>query len=110
MQKGKIEQGIKLINDLPYNEEDIVIVGDTIHDSDVAEKLKINCVLIDHGMLVEKGLKKLAVKFSQILRILFLIFYNLHTCEIRNLQYIKNINQATSIYVCSKKFNRLKFH
>ena len=56
--KGKIEQGIKLISDLPYNEEDIVIVGDTIHDSDVAEKLKINCVLIDHGHVSGGRLKK----------------------------------------------------
>ena len=56
--KGKIEQGIKLINDLPYNEEDIVIVGDTIHDSDVAEKLNINCVLIDHGHVNAERLKK----------------------------------------------------
>ena len=56
--KGKVEQGIKLINDLPYNEEDIVIVGDTIHDSDVAEKLKINCVLIDHGHVSGERLKK----------------------------------------------------
>jgi hypothetical protein len=26
------------------------------------------------------------------------------------LQYIKNINQPASIYVCSKKFNRLKLY
>ena len=37
---GKIAQGIKLIKDLPYNSKDIVIIGDTIHDSDVAEKLR----------------------------------------------------------------------
>ncbi len=56
--KGKIEQGIKLINALPYNREDIVIIGDTIHDSDVAKKLKINCVLIDHGLVSRERLKK----------------------------------------------------
>ena len=56
--KGKIEQGIKLINSLPYNREDIVIIGDTIHDSDVAKKLKINCVLIDHGHVSRERLKK----------------------------------------------------
>ena len=56
--KGKIEQGIKLINDLPYNRKDIVIIGDTIHDSDVAKKLKINCVLIDHGHVSGGRLKK----------------------------------------------------
>ena len=55
---GKIAQGIKLINDLPYNREDIVIIGDTIHDSDVAEKLKINFILIDHGHVNGERLKK----------------------------------------------------
>ena len=56
--KGKIAQGIKLIKDLPYNSKDIVIIGDTIHDSDVAEKLKINCILIDHGHVNGERLKK----------------------------------------------------
>ena len=47
-----------MINDLPYNRKDIVIIGDTIHDSDVAKKLKINCVLIDHGHVSGERLKK----------------------------------------------------
>ena len=56
--KGKIEQGLKLINDLPYNSEDILMIGDTNHDSDVAEKMKINCILIDHGHVNRGRLKK----------------------------------------------------
>ena len=56
--KGKIEQGLKLINDLPYNSEDILMIGDTNHDSDVAEKMKINCILIDHGHVNCGRLKK----------------------------------------------------
>ena len=55
--KGKIEQGLKLINDLPYNSEDILMIGDTNHDSDVAEKMKINCILIDHGHVNRGRLK-----------------------------------------------------
>ena len=55
--KGKIEQGLKLINELAYSREDIVMIGDTIHDSDVAERMKINCILVDHGHVSTKRLK-----------------------------------------------------
>ena len=47
-----------MINDLPYNSEDILMIGDTNHDSDVAEKMKINCILIDHGHVNSERLKK----------------------------------------------------
>ena len=56
--KGKIDQGLKLINDLPFNREDILMIGDTNHDSDVAEKMKVNCILIDHGHVNRERLKK----------------------------------------------------
>ena len=56
--KGKIEQGLKLINALPFNREDILMIGDTNHDSDVAEKMKVNCILIDHGHVNRGRLKK----------------------------------------------------
>ena len=46
--------------------KNIVIVGDTIHDSDVAEKLKINCVLIDHGHVSGEGLKTGRKVFSNL--------------------------------------------
>ena len=55
---GKIEEGIKLINKLPYQKDDIAMIGDTNHDSDVAEELKIDCILIDHGHVSKKRLKK----------------------------------------------------
>ena len=55
---GKIQEGIKLINRLPFKRRDIVMIGDTNHDSDVAEELNINCILIDHGHVDSKRLKK----------------------------------------------------
>ncbi len=55
---GKIQEGIKLINKLPFKSEDIAMIGDTNHDSDVAEELNINCILIDHGHVDSKRLKK----------------------------------------------------
>ena len=55
---GKVQEGINLINRLPFKRRDIVMIGDTNHDSDVAEKLNINCILIDHGHVDGKRLKK----------------------------------------------------
>ncbi|MAL64811.1 MAG: phosphatase [Candidatus Marinimicrobia bacterium] len=55
---GKIEEGMKLINKLPYQKEDIAMIGDTNHDSDVAEELNIDCILIDHGHVNNKRLNK----------------------------------------------------
>ena len=55
---GKIQEGIKLINRLPFKRRDIVMIGDTNHDSDVAEELNINCILINHGHVDSKRLKK----------------------------------------------------
>ena len=55
---GKIQEGIKLINKLPFKSEDIAMIGDTNHDSDVAEELNINCILINHGHVDSKRLKK----------------------------------------------------
>ena len=55
---GKILEGINLINRLPFKRRDILMIGDTNHDSDVAEKLNINCILIYHGHVDGKRLKK----------------------------------------------------
>ena len=55
---GKIQEGIKLINKLPFKKKDIAMIGDTNHDSDVAEELNINCILINHGLVDSKRLKK----------------------------------------------------
>jgi len=46
---GKTERGRYLINELPYRSNEIVMVGDTIHDSDVAESINVDCLLVEHG-------------------------------------------------------------
>ena len=56
--KGKIQEGIKLINKLPFKRKDIAMIGDTNHDSDVADELSIDCILIDHGHVSSRRLKK----------------------------------------------------
>lgn len=55
---GKIDQGLKLIENLKFNKKDIVLIGDTIHDSDVAKKMNIECILVDHGHVNNKRLIK----------------------------------------------------
>ena len=68
---GKIEQGLTLINNLPYNKKDIILIGDTIHDSEVAEKINVNCFLIDHGHVSKKRLQSTGRKvFSNLKDIL----------------------------------------
>ncbi len=72
--KGKTEQGLSLIKDLPYDKEDVVLVGDTIHDSEVAKSMKINCFLIDHGHVSNERLKSTGRKvFSNLKDIIFYI-------------------------------------
>jgi len=56
--KGKLDQGISLIKNLSYKREEIIMIGDTIHDSDVAGQMGVNCFLIDHGHVSRKRLKK----------------------------------------------------
>ena len=47
--RGKIELGASYINELPYEKKDVIMIGDTVHDSDVANAMKIDCLLINHG-------------------------------------------------------------
>ena len=54
---GKIGQGLSLIKNLPYDKKEIILIGDTIHDSDVAEEININCFLINHGHVSTHRLK-----------------------------------------------------
>jgi phosphoglycolate phosphatase len=46
---GKVEQGRHLMELLPYKADRILLVGDTLHDLDVAEAMGTDCVLIAHG-------------------------------------------------------------
>ena len=71
---GKIKQGISLKKILPYNDHEIVLVGDTKHDSEVAESMNIDCVLVDHGHVNKKRLKStgrfVASSLNEVLKII----------------------------------------
>ena len=46
---SKIDEGIKLVQKINTDNKDILLIGDTIHDFEVANELKIDCLLISHG-------------------------------------------------------------
>ena len=40
---------MRLKENLEFKNNEIVLVGDTIHDSEVAEEMGVDCILVDHG-------------------------------------------------------------
>lgn len=46
---GKIEAGKKFVSELQVNPSEIVMIGDTFHDYEVACEIGIECILISHG-------------------------------------------------------------
>ncbi len=55
---GKIENGINYLKKLDCQKHEIVLVGDTTHDADVAKAMGIDCILISHGHQNTKKLKE----------------------------------------------------
>ena len=55
---GKIELGVSFMNEIPYNNNEIIMIGDTDHDSDVADAMGIECVLLNHGHMGIQRLQK----------------------------------------------------
>jgi phosphoglycolate phosphatase len=58
---SKIEIGHKLLAQLTIPIEDVVIVGDTLHDVEVAQALGVSCVLIAQGHQSRKRLEQAGV-------------------------------------------------
>jgi phosphoglycolate phosphatase len=46
---GKTTLGIKWINEMEYDAEKVLMVGDTLHDLEVANAMGIKCVLVAQG-------------------------------------------------------------
>ena len=47
--RGKVEQGQQWIRQLDWDPAEIVLVGDTLHDFEVAEAMGSDCILLAHG-------------------------------------------------------------
>lgn len=59
---SKVERGIKLIEEYNIDKKQSTIIGDTIHDFEVAENLGINCILIADGHQSKDRLQKTRTK------------------------------------------------
>jgi len=46
---SKVENGLQLIENQKIKKDETVMIGDTIHDAEVAKKLGVNCVLLNRG-------------------------------------------------------------
>lgn len=46
---GKIESGLKWLKETKRSPEDLVMVGDTVHDFEVATELGASCILVSFG-------------------------------------------------------------
>jgi phosphoglycolate phosphatase len=55
---SKTEAGLKLLNEIGLPKEQILMVGDTLHDFEVAQILGINCVLFSGGHQSRNRLEK----------------------------------------------------
>ena len=55
---GKVESGQKWIADTKRVTEDLVMVGDTAHDFEVATKLGASCILVSYGHSSREKLKQ----------------------------------------------------
>ena len=55
---NKIQIAKKLRNNIKYDNHEILLIGDSVHDFEVAQALKINCVLYSKGHYSKKRLKK----------------------------------------------------
>ena len=56
--EGKIEMGKRLKKEITALDREVIMIGDTIHDSEVADAMEIDCYLIDHGHVSRHRLKK----------------------------------------------------
>lgn len=46
---GKIERGRQWIEQLHWDSHEVVLIGDTLHDFEVAEAMGTDCILLAHG-------------------------------------------------------------
>ena len=59
--EGKIDKGRRWIQRLDWDPEEIVLIGDTVHDYEVAQAIGTNCILMAHGHHSFQRLKKTGV-------------------------------------------------
>ena len=62
---SKVENGIEWVKQINVSPKEILIIGDTEHDFEVAGVIGIDCLLLSHGHHCSKRLKKTGAKVVQ---------------------------------------------
>jgi phosphoglycolate phosphatase len=68
---SKVEQGKYLLNQLSHAADEIVLVGDTVHDWEVAQAMGVACCLVAHGHQSKTRLQQLGVPVVETLGDIF---------------------------------------
>lgn len=69
--ESKLENGKQLLNKIPIDRNQIILIGDTLHDAQVARELKIDCMLLTTGHQNERQLEQAKVPLiSSLLQLL----------------------------------------
>ena len=71
---SKMENGIRWVNRLKLNLQEILLIGDTDHDFEVAEVIGIDCLLLSHGHHSPARLQKTGATVVQRLNDVFQLF------------------------------------
>ncbi len=59
---SKIDNGKELLESLPQNPDEVLLIGDTVHDYEVAKSLGTNCLLVANGHHKEEKLSTCGVE------------------------------------------------
>jgi phosphoglycolate phosphatase len=59
---SKVENGLRWLAELPFEREEILFVGDTEHDYEVARAMGVDCVLVAGGHQTRQALARTGVR------------------------------------------------
>lgn len=62
---GKLKLGMELIKNQKIDKKSTVLIGDTVHDYEVAEALEIDCILVEGGHQSAERLKQCGAVFMK---------------------------------------------
>jgi len=65
--ESKLDRGRMLIQKYQINKDETVLIGDTIHDFEVANEIGVDCILIANGHQSKQRLKNIKLKPIEIL-------------------------------------------
>ena len=66
--EGKISRGLYWVEQLPWSPKQIVLIGDTLHDLEVAQAIGSDCILLAHGHHTAQRLNSTGQRVAHSLR------------------------------------------